>query len=83
MDDDINQQQMFSNSSNDVIVTEETPLIDNHDDESTPLTMMLESVEWNTSKISQVRIYIYMRMSLFFNMFYSFDRYVVKVIFFI
>jgi len=63
MDEDVNQQQLLSNSpvhTADTTITEETPLTDQPlDGEQGIQSAILENLEWNNASIiSQVKIYI-------------------------
>jgi hypothetical protein len=61
MDGDANQQQLLLNSlaqTVDAIITEETPLTDHQPDGEGIQSAILENLEWTTSAISQVTIYI-------------------------
>ena len=61
MDVDENQEQLLSNSSTHIAdedITEETPLTDIQPNEEEDIPYILpEVIDWNTSLISQVRIF--------------------------
>jgi hypothetical protein len=62
MDEDVNQQQLLSNSPvhiADTTITEETPLTDQPPDGEQGIQSAIpENLEWTASILSQVKIYI-------------------------